>query len=342
MRGRIIAVVLFAIAFPWAQAFAWGYEGHEVVGSLADQLLTDHAKQEVGTNLGFELRVAAPWPDCVRSVVKNPDGSFEYAPSKPEYRIPCTSFETPQEQARMEDYVRRNWDACVYLNGKAGCEDSYHFADVAIQHDHYERSYTGTNSHDIVSAINAAIAVLRDRPAPSPFSIRDKKEALFLLAHFVGDLHQPLHVGAIYLDRNGATANPDLGPTSDPADDTRGGNSILERIEEHCEGRNLHADWDAIPASLGTSADATMLNKARTVAKTTGPAEGFAVAWASDTVKAAHSAFEGLTFTGACNGRWLLHFQNHQQYLMNENTLKREQLAKAGAHLAQLLNTIWP
>src|SRR5437764_1174538 len=81
----------------------------------------------------------------------------------------------------------------------------------------------------------------------------------------------------------------------------RGGNSILERIEEHCEGRNLHADWDAIPASLGTSADEAMLNKARTVAKTTGPAEGFAVAWASDTVKAAHSAFEGLTFTGACN-----------------------------------------
>lgn len=215
MHVRIIAVLLFAVTFPWGQAFAWGYEGHEVVGSLADQMLTDHAKQEVRMNLGFELRVAAPWPDCVRSVVKHANGTFEYAPSKPEYRISCTSFETPQEQPRMEDYVRRNWDACVYLNSKAGCEDSYHFADVAIQHDHYERSYAGTNSHDIVSAINAAIAVLKDRPAPSPFSIRDKKEALFLLAHFVGDLHQPLHVGAIYLDRNGATVNPDIGPTSD-------------------------------------------------------------------------------------------------------------------------------
>ena len=52
-----------------------------------------------------------------------------------------------------------------------------------------------------ISAINAAIRVLQDRPkATAPLSITDKKEALFLLAHFVGDIHQPLHVGAVYLD----------------------------------------------------------------------------------------------------------------------------------------------
>jgi hypothetical protein len=85
-----------------------------------------------------------------------------------------------------------------------------------------------------------------------------------------------------------------------------------------------------------------MLNRARAVTKTAGPVEGFAAAWASHTVKAAHSSFAGLTFTAACNGHWLLHFKDHRQYLGNENTLKEEQLAKAGAHLAELLNAIWP
>lgn len=342
MHTRMMVLAVVAAGLSGGEGLGWGYQGHEVVGSIADMMLTDHARQEVQRNLGFPLRVAAPWADCVRSVVRHADGSFQYAPSRPEYRIPCTSFETPEETARMEDYVGRNWNACVYEDGRAGCEDSYHFADVAIQHDDYERTYTGTTNHDVVSAINAAIAVIKDQPAPAPFSIRDKKEALFLLAHFVGDLHQPLHVGAVYLDRNGAMVNPDQGRAADPTTETRGGNSILERIDERCEGANLHADWDAIAASLGTSADEALFNKPRGIAKTPGAAEGFAAAWASDTVKAAHSAFEGLTFAGACNGRWLVHFKDHQQYLANENSLKQEQLAKGGARLAELLNAIWP
>jgi hypothetical protein len=134
--------------------------------------------------------------------------------------------------------------------------------------------------------------------------------------------------------------NPDTG-RSDPADETRGGNSILEKIEDHCEGPNLHADWDRIQPSLGTQASDPMLGMARAVPKTSGPVEGFAAEWASDTVMAAHSAFTGLTFSGACGGHWLVHFANHSQYLTDENGLKQKQLAKAGARLAELLNNIW-
>src|SRR5262249_46797677 len=157
----------------------------------------------------------------------------KYTPGKAEYRIPCTSFETPVEAARMEDYVARNWSNCAYQAGH-GCDESYHFTDVAIQHCDYSRNYTGTSNHDVVGAINAAIAVLQVRPAPMPFSIRDKKEALFLLAHFVGDLHQPLHVGAIYLDRDGQPVNPDLRGL-DPATETAGGNFIDD------DGRSFHS-----------------------------------------------------------------------------------------------------
>ena len=93
---------------------------------------------------------------------------------------------------------------------------------------HDEATVFVSHDHDIVSAINTAIAVLKDQPSPAPFSINDKKEALFLLAHFLGDLHQPLHVGAVYLDASGNLVNPDGPGGLDPATETAGGNRLPE------------------------------------------------------------------------------------------------------------------
>jgi hypothetical protein len=336
MNVRMLVAAAVILAMSIGQAFAWGADGHQVVGSIADQLLNPRAKAEVNRILGFELRAAGPWADCVRSVVKNSDGTFTYVRSNvPEFHIPCIPFETPEETRRMEGYAARNWNACVYQDGKKGCQDTYHFADVAVQHNRYDRAFAGTSNHDIVSAINAAILVLKDQPAPSPLSIRDKKEALFLLAHFLGDLHQPLHVGAVYLDANGQLLNPDQSGSVDPNTETAGGNFIFD------QGKKLHSEWDAIPADLGNSADAIMVAKARTVTDTPGPVENFAVTWASDTVRASHSAFAGMTFTRTGNQHWLAHFDDATRYLENQDRLKRAQLAKGGARLAQLLNAIW-
>jgi hypothetical protein len=49
------------------QAWAWDYKGHDVTGSVADQLLEPNARQQVEIILGFKLRVAGPWADCARS-----------------------------------------------------------------------------------------------------------------------------------------------------------------------------------------------------------------------------------------------------------------------------------
>jgi hypothetical protein len=322
------------------QASAWDYKGHEVTGSIADQLLEPNARQQVEIILGFKLRVAGPWADCARSAARFKDGTFKYTPSRPEFRIPCTSIETPVETARMEDYVSRNWSNCVY-QAEHGCAEAYHFTDVAIQHYDYSRSYAGTSTHDVVGAINAAIAVLQGRPAPLPFSVRDKKEALFLLAHFVGDLHQPLHAGAIYRDHDGQPVNPDLRGL-DPATETAGGNFIDD------DGRSFHSRWDDIPSDLGESASPDLIRRARLVAPTSGPVEDFAVAWATDSVRTSHTAFAGLTFSRDQNApddghnHWLVHFPDRTAYWNTQSELKRDQLAKGGARLAQLLNGIWP
>jgi hypothetical protein len=346
-------------------ALAWDYQGHEMVGAIADQLLTKNAKQKVQEILEFTLQVAAPWPDCVRSVVHKDDGSFSYLPSPlhPSYRTPCKPFETkvgdPEpskpspEQERMEDYAKRNWYNCTYIVGKAGgCHQAFHFADVAIQRDRYDRGYVGTSDHDVVSAINACIAVLQGRPtAPAPFSIKDPKEALFLLAHFVGDIHQPLHVGAIYLDSNGKRVDPDEAGL-DPKTETAGGNAIIDINSNLPQKPNLHAEWDEIPDGWGLAPDAAMLDQARREfhTPTPGSIEGWAAIWASESVKQAQAAFKDLTFSFVAKdaeyhgspAHWNVQFMNRDTYDQNAKNIKRAQLAKGGARLAQILNAIWP
>jgi len=108
----------------------------------------------------------------------------------------------------MVDYAGRNWLNCDFRPAgpdkpSAGCHNTYHFDDVALQRNKFDRSFLGTNEHDLVAAIGAAVAVLQDKPAPAPFSIADKKEALLMLTHFVGDLQQPLRVASAYLDADG-------------------------------------------------------------------------------------------------------------------------------------------
>lgn len=337
MFVRWLMIALVALGASSGDALAWAYKGHKVTGSIADQLLGENAKTQLKAILGFDLRTAGPWADCARSVARLPDGTFKYAPSNPDFRIPCTAFETPAEIARMEDYVSRNWHNCVY-QARHGCDEAYHFTDVAIQHDQYGQKFFGASEHDVVGAINAAILVLKDRRAPLPFSIRDKKEALLLLAHFLGDLHQPLHVGAVYLDTQGQQVNPDQAGTLDPETETAGGNLIND------QGQNLHSEWDAIPSDIGESAGPELLAKARAIAPTSGQPEDFAVIWATDTLRVAQSAFAGMTFTFNKRERtkWDVTFADRTAYWNEQDRVKRDQLAKGGARLAQLLNTIWP
>jgi hypothetical protein len=71
---------------------------------------------------------------------------------------------------------------------------------------------------DVVEAIQRFSGVLRDPQA----SRQDRQEALKFLVHFVGDVHQPLHVGR----------RADLG-----------GNTI--KVTLFNEATNLHSVWDA-------------------------------------------------------------------------------------------------
>ena len=318
-------------------AMAWGAEGHKVVGSIADQMLNPNAKQQVAGILGVDLKTAGPWLDCVKSVQRQADGTFLYK-ENPIFEPPCTPFK--DERARMEDYVGRNWFDCSYKSQgvERGCHNTYHFVDVAIQRDRFDRNYQGTNDHDLVAAINAAIAVLLGRPAPRPFSIVDQKEALFLLAHLVGDLHQPLHVASVYLDDNGNLVDPDVTHTVDPATETAGGNLIVDPVLS----KNFHGVWDANPTGLAETPTPKLLEMANAVPLDRGRIENWSVAWASDTLLVGQEAFAGAKFAKGADGKWTVTFADHAAYVRAQDTMKLRQMAKAGARLAEIMNTIWP
>ena len=331
-----VLVLGLVLVLPY-EAIAWGPQGHEYAGAIADQLLTANARAQVKTILGLDLRVASTWTDCVKDVVRT-RGIFHYRPD-PRYHAACAVYETPEGISRMEDYVRRNWDNCQRGPKDDVCHKQYHYADVAIQHDHYDRAFTGTSDHDIVSALQAAIAVLQDKPVPAPFSIKDKREALFLLAHLVGDVHQPLHVGAVYLDAHDHLINPDgPGKKLDPATETRGGNSI------DVGSTNLHAQWDGISKALKPlNVSPAAIAKAKAIKQSPGAVDAWPAAWASDTVIASHTAFRGITYSHpGTKGHWAAHFSDRTKYLAMKRRVQSDQLIKAGARLAQLLNELWP
>jgi hypothetical protein len=334
---RSVAVGLVALLWIPQCAFAYGGLGHQYVGAIADELLTANAKKNVIQLLGMPLRDAATWADCVKGVARA-GGKFVYRRG-PRSNEGCSAFESARGIAEMEDYVRRNTDNCKRRPGDDDCHRQYHYTDVAIQHDRYDRAYIGTSEHDIVGAIAASIVVLEGKPSPTPFKIKDKREAVLLLAHFVGDIHQPLHVGSIYLDRQGKPVNPDaMGRRFDPATLTRGGNWIA------VGGTNLHADWDAIRKSNNAlQISKAAMGRARATKMTSGPAQSWAAQWASETVVSSRAAFEGVTFSPSSKkGHWAAHFDDRKAYLKTKNRVQAQELEKAGARLAQILNATWP
>jgi hypothetical protein len=330
---KFIAYFVASVLLASAPACAWGPDGHHAVGAIADSLIAgSHADAQVKAILGgISLQDASVWADCAKGVDPGKNYSYQTEGKYPE----CAVFETPQLEAEMSDFVRRNDRNCDPKPGAESCHKQYHYTDIAIQHERYSPSYTGSRDDDIVHAVVVAAHILKGEAAPAPFDIKGKREALLLLAHYVGDIHQPLHVGAVYLDKKGKRVDPDIGGF-DLQTDTHGGNSL------RLGGRaNLHMTWDRIPAKLKAERLApALLSQARSTHATKGKLYDWPAAWAGETLGAAKLAFRGVAFGERQNGQWSVKLP--PDYGSDSNAVKEAQLLKAGARLAQLLQAIWP
>jgi hypothetical protein len=326
---RALPWLLF-LCFPMP-LLAWNAAGHQVVGAVADRLLRGTpVETRVRDLLGGSLQTASVWLDCARGV-RRENGAFVYTTAG---RYPeCQPFESDAGRAELNDYVSRNWTQCRRAATDDLCHAQYHYANIPVQRDAYVRGTTGTSDHDVVAAIEAAIAVLRGRPAPPPFSLSGPREALRLLVHAVGDLHQPLHLGAVYLDAEGKVVDPDA-PAAGRVAHTQGGNRLLDGE------RNLHAEWDDLAPELrlrrfGDRA----LSAARRVPPTPGPPERWPAQWANESLALSRAAYAPLVI-GPRNAKGDWPITLPPGYEPERIRVQHVQLPRAGARLAQLLTAL--
>jgi len=328
--ARVLALA-FGILLCASHAQAFGPNGHMAVGTIADSLIAGTpTARRVRQILGSNLRTASVWADCAKGV--NPT-TFKYQ-GKGRF-AECAIYENPASERQMEAFVRRNTGNCDAPPGSEPCHKQYHYTDVAIQRTAYARGLVGTSDHDIVAAISASIAVLQDQDCPPPFRIASKKEALRILAHYIGDIHQPMHVASVYLDPAGKLVDPDAG-RFDPQTETRGANDLL------AGAKNLHALWDSMASSAAQSPPAAaVLTQARALAGTGGDVSGWSTAWATESLALGTRAFEGITYS-AEDGSHHYKIVLPAGYSSFRTRAQRDQVTKAGARLAQVLTAIWP
>ncbi|OFA06187.1 S1/P1 nuclease [Duganella sp. HH101] len=196
--NKLVLTVALSSAFVSFNAHAWGNDGHRAVGAIADQLIQgSNAGQRVKALLlpGESLEKVSIWADCVKGTYCGP------------------------QSEEMLAYVAANPQHA-----------EYHYTDVPFQNAHYHDHDAGTADVDIVQTLKQCIATLQGKgdkiSNPHGFTPR---QALLILTHLAGDVVQPLHVGAAFVDKNGAFVVPQKQAQIDAVNmfDARGGNNLL-------------------------------------------------------------------------------------------------------------------
>ena len=209
---KIQLLLLLCGALASMNVMALGDEGHKTVGAIADRLI-------VGTNAGARvnalllpgesLESSSVWADCIK-------GSY-CGPQTPE----MIAF-TTQHPAHF----------------------SFHYINLPVQNTAYAPDAVGTTEHDIVRTLQQCIAVLQgnDTEASNPKHFTPR-QALLLIAHLVGDIHQPLHVGAAYINKDMQFVTPANKQQVDGINifDLQGGNNLLLEDKSTWTTRDLEA-----------------------------------------------------------------------------------------------------
>ncbi len=216
---------------------------------------------------------------------------------------------SPQTREAIEDLLGHEtlaeaslWADGIRSEAKWRQTSPWHYVNVpdGERYDPTRRSSSG----DVLEALERFTVVLRYEHS----SRQDKIAALRFIAHFVGDIHQPLHVGR----------------ASD-----RGGNRI--EINWFGERSNLHRVWDS---GLISRLDLTPEGLARTL-ESRPSAE--VVAWEQDeplTWAAESMALRPLVY-GTTSSRL------GGAYVRAVGTVVEERLLQAGVRLASLLDAIF-
>ena len=181
---------------------------------------------------------------------------------------------------------------------------TWHFINMPLD-SNYEDSEK-SKSGDLVTGINHCINVIKDENS----SDDDKAFYLKLLIHFIGDLHQPMHVGLV---------------------EDKGGNDF--KLQWFYKDSNLHSVWDREMidsynmsySELAHNADVLTKKQVKVIQ------EGSIIDWVNDTHKLTREVYAHVKPNENLRYR----------YSYNNFETVRTQLQKAGIRLAKVLNDLF-
>jgi S1/P1 Nuclease len=235
---RTLLTIFLTVRFGIA-AHAYGPLGHEIVGAIADERL---ANTPTGTKIyalldGFTLEKAAVIADEIKGWDKkgvDDPRSFHYSAHR-------------NIDRQLRDFWRAN-PPTPGLNPDAPSHHWFHYTDVpVVPAQRYRDGRAGRSKWDIVHMIPFCIQVLQGQVPEQNERKITKPVALILLAHYVADIHQPLHVGAEYFDQQGRVVDPDKDRS---ALGDEGGNTFTLELSDKpprkrgIHKKKLHGFWD--------------------------------------------------------------------------------------------------
>jgi hypothetical protein len=327
LAATLVALLLIVSAS--TPAFGWGDKGHKTIGQIAQLRLANTNTLTRIKNIlrpGETLSSVAIWADRVKD-----EDNFSTTAVNPD-------SDTQNFFRNLANRRNRKW----------------HFVNLALHCTSYNdvtcKPFTASN--DIVQMINLSIRKLQGGSVPQ----LTRRNALRLLVHLVGDLHQPLHVGVGYInvddDHNQILIEREpmrVRQNDFPSDG--GGNDLLIAGEE---SDNLHSFWDG---DLVDEADgdqsivqfATLLNSLIPPApswNTQGNVSTWAAQWASDTLQVsnerAYDSTVRIKKVVVIDDRPKYRTTLGTNYTAQNIPVVKLQLEKGGYRLAKLLQTILP
>jgi hypothetical protein len=184
----------------------------------------------------------------------------------------------------------------------------WHYIDIPIDKPHLDMARDCPKGDCVLAKIEDFRKGLND-PAITP---AERREDLMFLIHFVGDMHQPLH-------------------SSDNKD--KGGNGVP--VEYYGKKMNLHSLWDsALLGRMGTEEQLFSPFSTESARRARSWSKGTVEAWAEQTHKASQKVVYGRLAKVAAGAPVPI----DAAYEKTADPLIREQIEKAGARLAAVLN----
>jgi hypothetical protein len=272
-------ILVAVLAAVPSPALAWGDYAHRLIASIAKAELTPAARAEVRRILAQGATVDTP----------------------------TCSLATLEDASVWPDCVRSMGD-------RFAVSAPWHYQNIDICHP-FDIAAKCPDGNCVTAQIPRQLAIVADRKA-SPAA---RAEALAFVVHFVGDLHQPLHIG----EKN-----------------DRGGNDVRAAYGAKAPDRmNLHRIWDSDLAERALTEPPAVTQRV-SAERRRAHAKGNVTDWARESWELSRTiAYPNLSdFPDTCPAKSTVRAIIDVPYVAAATPVIKTQVERAGVRLAMLLN----